>query len=357
MTRARIALVAILVLAAISIASFYVFLQRPPGAARTVLDVWSATDTAAISAVIAGFESSHPGVTVHYTEFNTSELQDAVLAAKKMPDLVISSAMDLQVQLVNRGLASPVSDLPETPEWSRWRGELFGFTQEPVALVYNREAFSHRQLPATRSELAGMIRDDPAFFDGRVGTYDVALSGVGYMFATQDAQRGFQASRLIESLGRARAKVYCCTSDMVSDVASGTLVLAYNVIGSYALEKVHQDSRLGALLLSDYALVFTRSVFVTKRSNDKAAAGAFVRFLLSDAGQTLIKQRSSLFPLVESFREGQSFFETRFEGSTSLLPIRLRPSLLTWLDNKKREKFLRDWQASIRGRAAAASIQ
>ncbi|MCE7027753.1 ABC transporter substrate-binding protein [Jiella avicenniae] len=340
---------AIAALFAVAVVPVLVFGHRPDAPQRTVIDVWSATDRSAMAEILAGFEAAHPGIAIRYTEYNTSELREAVLAARQKPDVVVSSAMDLQVELVNRGLASPVADVPETPEWSRWREELFGFTQEPVALVYNREAFSKRPLPSTRSELAGMIRDEPSFFDGRVGTYDVALSGVGYMFATQDAQRGFQAPRLVESFGRAKAKTYCCTNDMVEDVASGRLVLAYNVIGSYALERVRRDPRLGILLLSDYALVFTRSVLVTKDSDDKAAAGDFVRFLLSDAGQALIDESSSLFPLVASFREGQSFFETRFEGSTSLLPIRLRPSLLTWLDERKKAKFLHDWKASIKG--------
>ncbi|MAZ19090.1 ABC transporter substrate-binding protein [Oricola sp.] len=348
MTRNRIVLASALVAVATLVASVYVALWEPKSVTRTNLEVWSATDTTAISAVIDGFEASYPDIAVRYSEFNTSELQNAVLTAKKMPDLVISSAMDLQVKLVNQGFASRIEDLPATPEWSRWRDELFGFTQEPVALVYNREAFSGRQLPSTRSELASMIRDNPTFFDGRVGTYDIAVSGVGYMFATQDAQRGFQASRLVESLGRAKAKVYCCTSDMVEDVADGSLVLAYNVIGTYALAKVREDSRIGILLLADYALVFTRSVFVTQQSGNKAGAGAFVRFLLSNAGQTLLREHSSLFPLVDNVYEGQSFFETRFEGSTSLLPIRLRPSLLTWLDQRKKDKFLNDWEASMR---------
>ena len=350
--RSRIVLGAVAAIFCLLAIAFVVFEKRSGTPERTVIDVWSATDKVAMTAILEGFEASHPGIAVRYTEFNTSELQEAVLAAKDKPDVVISSAMDLQVQLVNRGLATPLQDVPETPEWARWREELFGFTQEPVALLYNRQAFSQRPLPSTRSELAGMIRDEPSFFDGRVGTYDVALSGVGYMFATQDAQRGFQASRLVESLGRARAKIYCCTNDMVNDVAEGRLVLAYNVIGSYALEQVRQDPRLGILLLSDYALVFTRSAFVTKASHAKQAAGDFVRFLLSDEGQALIDKGSSLFPLIESFGKGQAFVESRFEGSTSLLPIRLRPSLLTWLDERKKAKFLRDWRGSIDGRSS-----
>ncbi|WAP69094.1 extracellular solute-binding protein [Jiella pelagia] len=121
--RRRLAVAAILGLLAIATVSFLVFGQRSSVAQRTVIDVWSATDEAAMSAIVAGFEAAYPGIDVRYTEYNTSELQEAVLAASEKPDIVISSAMDLQVQLVNRGLASPVEDVPETPEWSRWREE------------------------------------------------------------------------------------------------------------------------------------------------------------------------------------------------------------------------------------------
>ena len=344
------AIIGIVIVLFLAIAAFLAFGRGTTAPEPTTIDVWSATDRSALVAILEEFETAHPDISVRYTEYNTSELHAAVLAAEEMPDVIISSAMDLQVELVNRGYAAPVDDVPATPEWARWRDELFGFTQEPVALIYNRDAFADRELPTTRSELAGMLRDEPSFFDGRVGTYDVSLSGVGYMFATQDAQRGFQASRLVESMGRARARTYCCTGEMIDEVANGGLVLAYNAIGSYALERVRADPRLGILLLSDYALVFTRSAFVTKASDVKAASGAFIRFLLSPAGQEIIETRTSLFPLLTEEDGSQSFFESRFEGPTSLLPIRLRPSLLTWLDESKKRKFLRDWQASMTGR-------
>ncbi|RFC64179.1 ABC transporter substrate-binding protein [Fulvimarina endophytica] len=314
---------------------------------KTVLDLWGATDGEAIAPLIARFEAEEPGVEIAYTEFNTAELFRAVAGSTggRLPDLVMSSAMDLQVALVNDGFAAPIDAVPETPEWSRWRDELFGFTREPVALVYDRRAFEGRALPRTRSELATMLRDDPAFFDGRVGTYDIALSGVGYMFATQDAQRGYQATRLVESLGRAHVRTYCCTFDMIADVSAGRLVLAYNVIASYAAGMVAANPDLGLLLLSDYALVFTRSIFVTQASDNREEAARFVRFLLSPAGQAEMAESSSLFPLTGPADAG--FAQDRFEGSTALLPIRLRPGLLTWLDRSKQRAFLNDWQSSM----------
>ncbi|MEN3793006.1 ABC transporter substrate-binding protein [Fulvimarina sp. MAC3] len=324
---------------------------RPQAVAqeRTVLEIWSATDREAIEPVIQRFEALNPSIDIDYTEFNTAELYKAVLDADHLPDLVMSSSMDLQVDLVNAGYAAPVDDVPETPGWSRWRDELFGFTREPVALVYDREAFAGRDLPVSRSDLAGMLRDDPAFFEGRVGTYDVTVSGVGYMFATQDAQRGYQASRLVESLGRAHARLYCCTGEMIDDIASGDLVLAYNVIGSYANRMVADNPRLSLLLLRDYALVFTRSVFVTRSADHPSEAKSFVRFLLSPEGQSTLRDESSLDPVGSEDPVETGVLASQLSGGAALLPIRLRPDLLTWLDDRKKQRFLKDWKASMTG--------
>ena len=268
---------------------------------RAVVEVWSATDAEAMKGVLDAFAARNPGIDIRYTEFNTSELHAATLAVARArqaggavragegaPDVVISPAMDLQVDLVNHGYARPIDVERAEPGWASWRGELFGFTAEPVAMVYNAAAFEGRELPQSRSELAGMIRDDPAFFDGRVGTYDITVSGVGYMFATQDAVHGYQSTRLVETLGRAGARTYCCSGAMIEQVASGDLVLAYNVIGSYAEAAAAADPRVALHFFSDYTLVFARSAFVPDWSEVPEAAARFVAYLVSPEGQAAI---------------------------------------------------------------------
>ncbi len=319
------------------------------GLQGTVINVSSATDTAAIAAVIAAFEAANPSVTVNYREYNTLELYLAMLDDPTGVDVVISSAMDLQTDLVNRGMAHRFEPAAADalPDWARWRDELYGFTFEPVAMVYNRAAFADRDLPRNRSELASMIRDDPGFFEGRIGTYDIGLSGVGYMFATQDVQRGYQFSRVVESFGRADAKTYCCTVDMVEATARGDLVFAYNVIGSYAHEIAENDPRIGITLFQDYALVMTRTAFVPKVAPERQAATAFVGFLLSPEGQAAITANSALMPIVEAAR-GPSVRDF-LVSSPSFLPVRLGPGLLTYLDTLKRAQFLQDWNSAIDG--------
>ena len=225
------------------------------------------------------------------------------------------------------------------PDWANWRGELFGFTAEPVALIYNVDAFADRTLPRSRSELASMIRDDPAFFDTRVGTYDIERSGVGYMFATQDAVRGYQSTRLVETLGRARARTFCCTGPMIEEVAAGRLNLAYNVIGSYAQAAARADPRFSVHFLSDYTLVFARSAFVARWSPNAEAAERFVADLVSRPGQSRIAAEGELLPLSPAIRAQ--------DAGPALTPVRMTPGLLAFLDTLKRERFLREWRLSF----------
>ncbi|QYK40841.1 MAG: ABC transporter substrate-binding protein [Paracoccaceae bacterium] len=330
-------------------------LAAPAAAQTDRLLVHSATDTASIVSVIERFEALNPGTDIVYREYNTSELHAAVLVAPPGEmDVVISSAMDLQVDLVNRGLALPFRprDAVDLPDWAVWRDELYGFTFEPVVMAYNRAAFRGRDLPRTRSDLAGQMRDDPAFFNDRVGTYDIGLSGVGYLFAAQDARRGYQFSRLVESLGRARAKTHCCTYLIMNGVADGSLVFGYNVIGSYAIDAATRDPRIGLYILDDYALVMSRTALIPRTAPNPALAQRFVSFLLSREGQSLIGQDGGLIPLTARDDAVAPARVAALTRGKPLFPIRLGPGLLTYLDRVKRARFLDDWAASFAAPAA-----
>lgn len=324
----------------------------PNRALAEVLEVYSATDLAAISPLIEAFEAKHPGITVRYTEFQSGDLYKAIRNNDGRPDVVISSAMDLQTALVNDGFAQKVTleHAGTQPAWASWRDELFGFTFEPVVMVYNEQAFAGRKLPRDRSELAGMIRDDPDFFDGRIGTYDIRASGVGYLFATQDARRGYQFPRLMESFGRANARLYCCTSEMLDDLVSGRIVFAYNLIGSYAMKAATRNPRIKVTLFSDYTIVMIRTAFIPKTAPNSAAAATFLGFLLSPDGQQAIESVSGLVPLTDD--RSKPRMNGLLAQSNTLIPIRLGPGLLTYLDTYKRRRFVSDWSASVSAKPA-----
>jgi two-component system sensor histidine kinase TctE len=331
------------------VATLVLGLASPDRAVAQTITIFSATDTPAMAPVITAFEALNPGVTIVYKEFQTVALHEAMMAGAT-PDVVISSAMDLQVDLVNRGIARrlDIAEAAALPDWATWRSELFGFTFEPAVIAYNAASFAPEDLPTEHRELANFIRDNASTLSQRIGIYDLRGSGIGYLFATQDAEQGLQAQRITEILGQSGVRTFCCTSDMIEATASGEISLAINVIGSYALSLAADDPRLGIHFLSDYNLVMARSAFVPKGAPNPDAAELFVRFLLSEDGQRVIATQSQLIPILPVVDvDTRVLSRLRAQGG-SFLPIRLGPGLLTYLDILKKNNFLEGWEASVR---------
>lgn len=314
------------------------------------LVIFSATDTSAIKPVIDAFLLSHP-MRVYYQEFQTSDLYNTLrrLPDAAMPDIVISSAADLQVKLVNDGFAQRFEDpvMERIPEWARWRQEAFGFTFEPVVIAYNRAAFRNRELPRTHEELALAIRNDTAFFTNRIGTYDIRLSGVGYMFATQDEINSSISSRLKENLGRAVTQLHCCTSDIIERVAKGDMVLGYNLLGSYTLNQIDSDPRLGVIFPEDYTLVMSRVAFISKYAEHPSNAKSFMRYLLSLAGQQIIAKESGLIAIHPDATGSYTASALQRRYPLQLKPIPLGPALMVYLDQLKKRRFIDEWSNAL----------
>lgn len=311
-----------------------------------VINIVSATDTDAISPVIEAFERAHPLIQVNYSEYESTDLYHAINSGTLTDaDVVMSSAMDLQTKLANDGFAVQLN-LPEAedlPAWSNWRNEVFGFTFEPVAFAINKAAFQDKEPPADHEEFANALRTEPEDYHQKVGTYDIRLSGTGYLFASQDSVVSGISGRVLEGMARSEARLYCCTSVMLDDLSRGEIVIAYNVLGSYALARARVDSRIDVIWPNDYTLVMSRVAFVPKASKHQNEARAFIQFLLSREGQQIIAERSSLIAL-RSDVSGESTVEAISENNQlRFSPIKVAPSILVFQDKMKREKLIREW--------------
>lgn len=308
----------------------------PEGAAR--LEVLSTTDISILEPVIKAWLDRNPGQGLHYVMASSQEVYRAIADEKAGFDVVISSAMDLQMKLANDGLtmALPEDAMQGQPGWARWRDLLVAVAQEPVVLVLAKGALPEGQEPPrTRRELIALLRDNPDRFRGRVGTYDPAVSGAGYLFAAQDARLSDTFWRLAEVMGRLDARRYCCSSEMIADLRSGKLLVGYNVLGSYAL--VWGGTDFQVVELEDYTLTLLRTALIPKQPPNPEGAAEFVRYLLSPEGQQLISVGAGL-PTVEA---------AAFERKPHLRPIRLDPGLLANIDAVTRQRFLDEWNAAM----------
>ncbi len=297
------------------------------------LRILSSTDTSFFAPIIEDFIAASPGINVEYLVTGTADIDRIFRASPEQFDVVISSAMDLQLKLTNDGFAAPIEDV-EHPDWAQWHDRLFAFTSEPAAIVLNRQAMRDLPIPSSRQDLIELMRENPELFDGRVATYDVRLSGLGYLFATQDARASETYWRLMEVMGRMGANLYCCSGQMIDDLRTGELVLAYNVLGSYARKEAETSDELVVILPSDFPIVMMRTVLVSAEASNAAGARGFVRHLL------MLQARNdpSIFPLPRLIRSDENVPQRT---------INLDPALMTYLDQMKREAFVREWEDAI----------
>lgn len=304
-----------------------------PEARGPVLRILSSTDTALFAPIIETFLSDNPEIAIEYLVTGTSDAYRIFRADPDGFDVVISSAMDLQLKLANDGFALALPDLSHPP-WAQWRQSLFAFTAEPAAIVINRAAFAGRPAPKNRQELIEAMRARPDVFRGRIGTYDVRQSGLGYLFATQDARASETYWRLMEVMGALDVRLYCCSGEMIDDLADGTIAVAYNVLGSYAAARPESGSTLEIILPADFPTTMMRTAMVAKDTAHPAEAAAFVLYLLSlrnGAGNSGLP----LPPLNTSVDD--------IESAT----IALEPALMTFLDTLKRNRFLAEWEDAV----------
>ncbi len=219
---------------------------------RTVLTIRAAADADAMAPLIRDYQQLYPDVTVIYHEYVTADLFGEVAAAcaagraaRDYPaDVVISSSVDHLIKLANDGCARAHRsfETARQPDWAAWRDEVFGFTTEPAVIAYRPDLVPPEDLPHSRVALVDLLRRKPEAYAGRIGSYDITLSGIGYLFAAYDARAAATYGRLVEAFGRADLRVRCCTGDLIADLEAGRIAIGYNLLGSY----VYRAMRRGA---------------------------------------------------------------------------------------------------------------
>ncbi|MDP5306079.1 ABC transporter substrate-binding protein [Paracoccus spongiarum] len=302
------------------------------------VSVISTTDLEAIDSVLEGFVAARPGLRLRYVQASSVEVFRAIRDEAVPFDLVMSSAMDLQMKLANDGLAASVSpQLGGLPDWARWRDQLFGVALEPVVTLASRQGLGDLPVPRTRRDLIAMLRENPERFDGRVASYDPRSSGVGYFLISQDSQQSEGFWRLAEVMGRLNARLFCCSGEMIDELRAGRVTIAYNVVASYASRYAPDDPDLVRLVLEDYTLAIVRSALVPANAPNPSDATDLLSWLLAPSSQARIAENAGV-ALIPG---------TGAAPSPHLRPIRLDAGLLVYDDRLRRAGLLSEWSAAM----------
>ncbi|SEI81332.1 ABC transporter substrate-binding protein [Achromobacter sp. NFACC18-2] len=316
-----------------------------PADSSDVLVVHASNSVEVFRGVLEEFSRLNPSVRLEYTELSTQDLyNDAVDRAAKAPgvpsgpDLVISSAMDLQTKLVNDGYARPHVS-PQTrslPGWANWRDEVFSIGTDPIVMVYDTRRLDAARAPHTRRELLSLLQAPDQPLAGRISTYDVQGSGIGYLAATQDTRLDSMAGALLAAFGRNGVTLHASTEHALDKLESGDVTLAYNLLESYTRHRIDQGAPLAIIYPQDYTLMLSRSAIIPRQAPRGDLGALFLDYLLSARGQETLARVSGMRPVSASV-----------VPAAGVRPMALGVGLLVYLDPLKKRHFLDLWRAAI----------
>ena len=98
--------------------------------------IYSALDTKAAQPLVKDFSALYPNIKVEYSDLNSTELYNRFIAeaasGQGSADVMWSSAMDLQVKLVDDGQAMTYAspEVSKLPTWAVYKNQAYGTTYE-----------------------------------------------------------------------------------------------------------------------------------------------------------------------------------------------------------------------------------
>lgn len=313
--------------------------------------IYSTTDNKAAAPLVEGFEAAYPGVKVEYNGMNSTELYNRYISEQasgsNSGDVVWSSSMDSAMKLaIDYALKYRTVEAPKLPAWSIWDDSAYGTTYEPVVFIYNKRLIQANEVPTTHTALAKLVASDPTRFKNKVTTYDIEKSAVGFMLAVQDKAHEPDYFKVLHEVAMGGLVVQSSTGTMMERVSSGENLLGYNVLGSYAETRAKNDPTLGVAYPTDYTLVLSRIAFISKRSKNSNAAKLWLDYMLSVQGQEILANQSDLASIRDDIAGDNDVAGLTQKLGKALQPIPVDKSLLSYLEQKPRLAFIKEWRAA-----------
>ena len=324
------------------------------------LVVYSVLSNKAAAPLVNDFRALYPDVKVEYDgESGSTEIydrfKDEVGSGKPSADVLWSSAMDLQMKLVEDGYAltyrSP--EAGKLPSWATYKNLAYGTTFEPVVFIYNKQFVSADEVPRDRASLVKLLASKPEKYRGKVTTFDIEKSGVGFMFAVQDQKLHPEMDTLLRAFGAADFRASPGTGTMLTKVASGEYLLGYNMMGAYAMVRAKKDlPGLGVVIPTDYTQVLSRVMFISKHARSPNAAKLWTDYVLSARGQKVIGDSLELFAIRNDVDAEYTAAKLSVQIGRNAKPIPLSAEITLPLEATAHRTFLTNYKAAVAAGAA-----
>ncbi len=305
--------------------------------------------------VFADFRALYPFIKIDYqllrADVASRRVMKETAERKGTGDLVWLHSMDEQVKLINDGyaLAYNSPEKPGLPDWAVWRNEGWAITAEPAVIVYNRNLVADHEAPRSRDEFEKLLRARTSYYRGKIGTYNVAMSSVGFLFYSEDVRVTRDTWTLIQAMADCDPTLYPSSEQMVNAVKAGSIAIAYNVLGTHAFEGAKEDPSLGVILPSEYTQMSSNIAFIPKEALHPSTARLFLDYVLSERGQRILARRSYTPVNMKVLQKS----DVPHSDARLIHAVRMGPGLLANADKISRSRFVDRWSQIMRGATLA----
>jgi iron(III) transport system substrate-binding protein len=311
--------------------------------------VYAGLDTKSAIQLIEGFEDAY-GIQVEYVDSGSTELFtrfiSEVAAGAESADVMMPGGGDLASRLVEQGFAAEYKspEAEHVPAKFIWDNKAFGYTNEPIVILYNKNIVPKDDVPATNEEFTTLLRDKHEAYAGKVATYDPQRSGSGFLYFKGMTLISDRAWTLIEALGDAETKLYTSSGTMMERIRSGELSFAYHMVGAYADAAIKAgDQTMGFVVPCDYSLALVRTAVLPKAAPRPNAARLFVDYLISVEGQKKLAEASNT-PVREDALPENSVMP-KGECAANMSPLVPSAETVKLFSDEQRAEFLTEWKA------------
>lgn len=271
--------------------------------AEKKLVIYGSTDKSSAQYLLDDFKSLYPFINVEYNELGTGALNSRftaeVAANQPTADILWSSAMDLQLKLVEDGLAQPhkTTEGRGLPTWANFKDQAYAVTLEPMVLVYNKRLVKPEDVPTTRAAFAKLVEAKGAALNGKIISFDPVQSGFGYTVLSNDANHIDGFWPLIKTLRKVNLTSYSSSGVQLEKINAGEHLYDYGISGAYVLDRQRKLKDLGFTYFQDGTTAFSRVIVIPKAARNPNSAKLFLDYLLSTRGQTLAATRAFMFSI------------------------------------------------------------
>ncbi len=306
------------------------------------LVVYSAAFKPFCQSLLAGFAKAYPAVRLQFIDGVSTDLHTQFLGLQAQglapPDVIWSSAMDLQMELVQQGHAQPHRSphAPAMPDWARFEDLAFCTTLEPLVSLRHAQDLGPGEAITTVAELADLMARRPALLLNRMVCLDIEANGMGFLAMLVARQSADAFERFIQLAAALKPKGHGSNPPLVQALATRQAVLAFPVLGSFAARAVQTHPELAVCDSPADRLGLSRVALIPQRAPHPAQAACFVDFLLSPAGQACMHE-DGLFPICD---QGQG----KGLPPMSVKPLSIQAGFGPWLDPQARQALRQDWR-------------